>query len=320
MIQIKNKIGTEIKELVVIAFGLLLYALAWDLFLIPHQIAGGGATGISAIVMYATQGLLPASLSNFFESLGMHSLNGGIPVSVTYFVINVVLLIFSVRTLGLKFSLRTIFGVFALTFWLWLPVQDMYLKAFGSKFPVFDPFMSSIIGGIIAGIGLGFSFTNNGSSGGTDIIAKILNKYKPSITLGRALLLTDVIIISSSGFLPTGDITHVVYGLIMMFTLSSTMDMYINGTRQSVQFLIFSKKYVEIADTINNDIHRGVTVLDGEGWYSKQPTKVLTVLARKSESPRIFKIIQNIDPDAFISQSAAIGVYGRGFDPVTRGS
>lgn len=296
-----------------IAIGLLINTLAWNLFLIPHEVAGGGATGIAAIVMYATKGLLPAEVQAFFAMLGMESVGGGIPITVTFFAINAVLLIASVKVLGFQFSIRSIFGVLCLTVWLWIPFRDLYQRFTGEPFPLFEPFMSSILAGLILGIGMGLAFTNNGSSGGTDIIAKIINKYR-TITLGRALLFTDVMIICSSGFLPDAGIDKVVYGLVAMTVTSITLDMYINGIRQSVQFFIFSKKYAEIADTITQNAHRGVTVINGQGWYSKEDVKVITVVARKNESTQIFRLIKEIDPNAFISQSAAIGVYGKGFE------
>ena len=296
-----------------IAIGLLINTLAWNLFLIPHEVAGGGATGIAAIVMYATKGLLPAEVQAFFAMLGMESVGGGIPITVTFFAINAVLLIASVKVLGFQFSIRSIFGVLCLTVWLWIPFRDLYQRFTGEPFPLLEPFMSSILAGLILGIGMGLAFTNNGSSGGTDIIAKIINKYK-TITLGRALLFTDVMIICSSGFLPDAGIDKVVYGLVAMTVTSITLDMYINGIRQSVQFFIFSKKYAEIADTITQNAHRGVTVINGQGWYSKEDVKVITVVARKNESTQIFRLIKEIDPNAFISQSAAIGVYGKGFE------
>jgi uncharacterized membrane-anchored protein YitT (DUF2179 family) len=167
--------------------------------------------------------------------------------------------------------------------------------------------------GLILGIGMGMAFTNNGSSGGTDIIAKIINKYR-TITLGRALLFTDVAIICSSGLLPGAGIDRVIYGLIVLTVTSITLDMYINGVRQSVQFFIFSSKYEEVADTISKKINRGVTVINGQGWYSKKQSKIITVISRQNESTQIFKLIKEIDPDAFISQSAVLGVYGKGFE------
>lgn len=306
-----------IREYIMIAFGLLINTLAWNLFLIPHEVAGGGATGIAAIVMYATKGLLPAEVQAFFSMLGMESVGGGIPITVTFFAINAVLLIASIKALGFQFSIRSIFGVLCLTIWLWIPFRDLYQQFIGEPFPLFDPFMSSIMAGLILGIGMGLAFTNNGSSGGTDIIAKIINKYR-TITLGRALLFTDVLIICSSGLLPDSGIDKVIYGLIAMTITSLTLDMYINGIRQSVQFFIFSPKYTEIADAITQKAHRGVTVLNGQGWYTKENVKIVIVVTRKNESTQIFSIINEIDPNAFISQSAAIGVYGRGFDPISK--
>ena len=302
-----------IREYVMIAIGLLINTLAWNLFLIPHEVAGGGATGIAAIVMYATKGLLPVEVQAFFTMLGMESVGGGIPITVTFFFINAILLIASIKVLGFQFSIRSIFGVLCLTVWLWIPFRDLYQQFTGEPFPLFEPFMSSILAGVILGIGMGLAFTNNGSSGGTDIIAKIINKYR-TITLGRALLFTDVMIICSSGFLPGAGIDRVIYGLITMTITSITLDMYINGIRQSVQFFIFSSKYAEIADAITQKAHRGVTILNGQGWYSKENVKVITVVARRNESTQIFRLIKDIDNNAFISQSAAIGVYGKGFN------
>lgn len=313
----KKSVFKEIKEFITIALALLIYALAWQLFIFPHQFTAGGATGVCTIVMYATQGLLPQGLQDFFASLGMFSLNGGIPVSVSYLAMNAILLVLSIKILGLQFSLRTIYGVIVVTIYLWVPWRDLINNMLGEEFPVFDPFMSCIIAGLMMGLSLGITFCNNGSSGGTDIIAKIINKYR-DITLGRALTFCDVIIICCSGILPNNGIEQIVYGLITMFISFTTVDMYINGVRQSVQFFIFSQKADEIADAIQQKAKRGVTLLDATGWYSKKPMKVVTVLVRKAESHEIFKIINEIDKDAFISQSAAIGVYGSGFDPIKK--
>lgn len=309
----KTNTITVIREYIIIAVGLLINTLAWNLFLFPHEVAGGGATGIAAIVMYATKGLLPDEVQAFFSMLGMESVGGGVPITVTFFAINAVLLIASIKILGFQFSIRSIFGVLCLTIWLWIPFRDLYEQYTGSPFPIFEPFMSSILAGLTLGIGMGMAFTNNGSSGGTDIIAKIINKYR-TVTLGRALLFTDVAIICSSGFLPGAGIDRIIYGLIVLVVTSITLDMYINGVRQSVQFFIFSKRYADIADAITQNAHRGVTIINGQGWYTKEPSKVITVVARRNESTQIFKLIKDIDSDAFISQSSVIGVYGRGFE------
>ena len=307
----------ESKQFIMIALGLFLYGLAWNLFLFPHRVAGGGATGIATIIMYATRGLLDnqPGLQAFFSSIGMESVDGGLPVSFTFFIMNAILCTLSIKILGWKFSIRSIYGVIALTIWLWIPYRDIYQNITGEAFPVFEPFMSAILAGLISGVGMAITFVNNGSSGGTDILAKIINKYR-DITLGRALLLSDFLVICSALFLPDGSLEKVVYGLIVMIVMTSTIDMYINGIRQSVQFFIFSSKSEEIADAISQQAHRGVTLLDGMGWYSKQSVKVVTVLVRKSESTQIFRIVKDIDKNAFISQSAAIGVYGEGFEAI----
>jgi len=279
----------NVKEFIFIAFGLLLYAGAWKGFLLPHQITGGGVTGIGALVFYAT----------------------GLPISVTFFSINAILLLAAIRTLGVKFSLRTIYGVGILTVFFSILPQAPVGTFVGEK----EDFMACVIGGLLSGVGIGLVFLNNGSSGGTDIIAKVVNKYR-NITLGRILLYCDVLIISSSYFLEIGSIERIVYGLTALTVTTLTVDMVINGVRQSVQFFIFSKNYEEIASRINAEVHRGVTILDGIGWYSKESVKVITVIARKNESIQIFRIVKECDPNAFISQSSAIGVYGEGFDVI----
>ena len=277
----------NIREYIFIAFGLLMYSAAWKGFLLPHQITGGGVTGIGAITYYAT----------------------GIPISVTFFAINLVLLVIAVRTVGLAFSLRTIYGVAVLTIFFAILPQAVPGTFVGAN----DNFMACVIGGLLAGGGIGIVFLSNGSSGGTDIIAKVVNKYR-NITLGRVLLYCDVLIICSTYFFDFGSIEKIVYGLTTMAITTIAVDMVINGVRQSVQFFIFSKEYEKIATKINEDVHRGVTILDGMGWYSKEPVKVVTVVARKNESIKIFRIVKDIDPNAFISQSSVIGVYGEGFD------
>ncbi len=284
---ITKKNWITIREYVLITFGLLMYAFAWKGFLLPHQITGGGVTGIGAIVYYAT----------------------GIPIFLTYFSINLILLIAALKIIGFKFSVRTIYGVIAITLFFAVIPQAKT----GTFVAPNDNFMACVLGGLISGTGLGIVFLNNGSSGGTDIIAKIVNKYR-NITLGRVLLYCDVLIICSSYFFSFGSLEKVVYGLTNMAIANLSIDMVINGVRQSVQFFIFSKEYDKIATRINEEIHRGATILEGTGWYSKQPVKVVTVIARKNESQRIFRIVKEVDPDAFVSQSSVIAVYGKGFD------
>lgn len=275
----------SVKEYVTIIIGLALYALAWTGFLLPHEITTGGVTGIGALLYYAK----------------------GIPVAATYLAINGVLLIISIQQLGLKFCLRTMFGVAMLT--IFLSVSQSLIK---KPLLIEEPFMACVVGGVLAGMGIGIVFTANGSTGGTDIIAMIINKYR-NITIGRAMMYCDIIIISSSWFL-FHSFDKIVFGLVTLVVMTYFIDFIVNGVRQSVQFMIFSPKYEEIASRINKEVYRGVTVLDGMGWYSKEPVKVLVVMARKNESVKIFRIVKQIDSNAFVSQSSVIGVYGQGFD------
>ncbi len=279
----------EIKDYLFITFGLASYALGWSAFLLPYQITQGGTTGIGAIVFYAT----------------------GIPMEVTYLGINAVLMLVALRFLGPKFCIKTGYGIFMLTFLLWWS-QDLIgtVLLLGEG----QDFMASILGAVLCGIGLGIVFSNNGSMGGTDIIAAAVNKYR-NITLGRMMLFCDIVIISSCYFV-FHDWRRVLFGYVVMIISSFVLDYVVNREQQSVQFLIFSSKYDVIADHITKDLKRGVTVLDGQGWYSKKPVKVLCILAKRRESVGILRTIKNLDEDALISQSNVHGVFGKGFKTI----
>jgi uncharacterized membrane-anchored protein YitT (DUF2179 family) len=275
----------SVKEYITIVFGLAIYALAWTGFLLPHKITTGGVTGIGALLYFAK----------------------GIPVAATYLVINCFLLAISIKIIGFKFCVRTIFGVAVLT--VFLSVSQTLIKR---PLLVSEPFMACVVGGVLAGLGGGIVFSANGSTGGTDIIAMVVNKYR-NITIGRVMMYCDLIIISSSWFI-FHSFDKIVFGLVTLVIMTYFVDFVVNGVRQSVQFLIISHEYEEIAKRINSEAGRGVTVLDGMGWYSKESSKVLMVMARKNESVKIFRIVKQVDPNAFVSQSSVIGVYGKGFD------
>ena len=178
-----------------------------------------------------------------------------------------------------------------------------------------EPFMAVIVGAALCGMGLGIAFTHNGSTGGTDIIAAIVNKYR-DITFGRMTMLCDLCIISSSSFIPGYTIEKVIFGYSTLIVIGLCIDYVVNNARQSVQFLIFSKEYEKISDAVTHQLHRGVTLLNGVGWYSKRDVKVIVILAKKRESTNIFRLVKAIDPNAFVSQSAVIGVFGEGFDKI----
>jgi uncharacterized membrane-anchored protein YitT (DUF2179 family) len=278
----------SVQDYIIICIGTLLYGFGFNGFILSNGIVTGGLSGISALIFFGTS----------------------IPVSVSYFLINLVLLAFAFKALGYKFILKTIFGVVSLS--LSLSLFEWLLE--GVPIIRGEPFMCILIGGGICGTGLGLIFSANGSTGGTDIVAAIINKHK-NISMGMGLMLFDVIIISSS-YLLFHDVEKIVFGFVEMGVNSFVLDRVINANRQSVQFLIFSQKYDEITERIIKDLGRGCTLLNGVGGYSQKPTKVVVLLARKSESVIIFRLIKEIDSQAFISQSIVRGVYGEGFDPI----
>lgn len=302
----RTTVGQDIRDYIVITIGLLMYAIGFTCFQLPYEITTGGLAGAGAVIFYAT----------------------GFPVQYTFFSVNILLLVVAVKVLGWRFCLKTIYAVFMLTFMLGLVQEVMIYWAHVSPhmFPDINPhsglpqvvqnnaFMSCILGAAIEGVGIGFVFLHNGSTGGTDIIASIINKYR-DVTLGQMMMLCDIVIITTAFFLPDGDVDKLLYGYCTLIIVNLMLDYVVDRGRQSVQFLIFSRQYDAIAAAISAT-HRGVTVLDGQGWYTKEERKVLVVLAKKRESTNIFRIIQSIDPNAFVSQSKVIGVFGEGFDRI----
>jgi uncharacterized membrane-anchored protein YitT (DUF2179 family) len=281
-----KKIFSFIKMYTVIVIGLSLYAFGVTAFLIPVKITAGGVTGISMLIFYAT----------------------GIPAGYPYFVINSFLIVLAIRILGTSFGLKTLFSMVVIS--ILLNVLPMFIKEALIK----DLFLSSVLGGILGGVGLGITFNQGGSTGGTDIIAMIINKYR-NISPGRIIMYCDVIIITSSYFV-LSSVELLVYGYVTMWIVAYSIDAFLTGAQQSVQLFIFSEKYEQIADYINMESRRGLTIIEGTGWYTKKPVKIIMTVVKKRESPLIFQKIKEIDPEAFISQGSVMGVYGKGFDEI----
>lgn len=227
-------------------------------------------------------------------------------MGLTYFAINVVLISIALKILGPNFGVKTVFNMVALTLLFAIP-QEYFPGAL-----IEDNFLSAVLGGMMGGVGIGLVFSRGGSTGGTDIIAMIINKYR-NISPGRIILYCDVIIISSSYFL-VHSVEKMVYGFVTMAVVSYTLDAFLSGSNASAQIFIFSPKYDEIADFINTESVRGVTVLEGTGWYTQQDVKILMTIVRKKEASIIFRKVKEIDPEAFISMASVMGVYGKGFD------
>ena len=295
----KANLFTSLKDYTFIILGLLLYGIGFTAFILPHEIVIGGLSGVGTLVYFGTKGV--------------------IPVAVTQYVCNLILLAIAYRLVGKTFVLRTIFGATVLS--LSIGVFEGFFMGLGHPL-IEDISMSVILGAILCGVGIGLVFVHNGSSGGTDIVAAMVSKVS-NVSIGRTMIFTDMIIVVCSIFLPfDGDVHQriearvpvIVYGWVVTFIIAYMCDMIINTNRQATQFIIFSSRWREIADMINQEAHRGVTVLDAEGWYTKQPIKVLMVWCRKIESVTIFRIVKSIDENAFITKSNANGVYGKGFD------
>ena len=321
----KNSAFRSVKEWLLVTLGILIYVTGWSLFLIPNNLIGGGVSGISSMIQYAT--------------------GGAIQMGYSYFTINAVLITLAVFVIGMGFGSKTFYAIILAAVSLrfmpgLIPPEIVNTLAIQN-----GKLMSVLMGGIVSGIGIGMSISNGGSTGGTDIIALIYTRYH-NVSPGQVILFLDFIVITSSLLIPsyvteidpvTGvallgadgkplmhlmpfaeKVTTVVYGLILVTVNSYVLDMYISGSQQSVQLFILSKEYEKIADAITHDLRRGVTVLDGKGWYTKQDTKVLMVLTRKTDLNLLLRTIKQIDSCAFLSVSSVNGVYGKGFDSIKK--
>ncbi len=282
-----------LREYLVITLGLLTYTMGWTCFLIPMKITGGGASGIGSLIYYLT----------------------GFPVGYSFLIFNVLLIGIAMKVVGANFGVKTIYAVIVAS--ALLAVEQLLITQ-----PVLpnDRLLSSIIGGLMSGVGIGIAFSQGGSTGGTDIVAMLWCKYH-NVSPGRVILATDAIIISSAFFVLadlsfTQRVENIVYGYLVMAVNSYAIDTYLNGIKQSLQVFIFSKDYEKVADRITADLHRGVTVVDGTGWYTKENTKVIITMLRKHEVNDLYKLVKQVDPKAFLSVASVMGVYGQGFENI----
>ncbi len=278
--------GKTIRDYIVITVAMLLGTVGWELFLLPNQITMGGITGIASIVYWGT----------------------GIPAQNVYFALNAVLLIVALRLLGWHFCVKTIYAVLVFT----VAASVMTQLTHGQGMLADQKFMATIVGGVFMGTSVGLGLSAGGSTGGSDVIAAMVHKYR-DVSLGHVILFCDMAIITSS-IIVLHDWEKVLYGYVLLFVVSFCVDNVVGTLRQSVQFFIVSDKYEELGRAINEIANRGCSTLNGNGFYSGKDIRVLFVIAKKSESSLIFDLIDEIDPNAFVAQSAVIGVYGQGFD------
>lgn len=279
---------SEILDYSIITLGGIFYALAVSFFLLPYKLTTGGVSGIGALIYYST----------------------GFEVQNSYLIINALLLVLAVKELGWKFCIKTIFAVLLFTFTLWLG-QRVY-EMCGKPLLVGEELsMACLIGAILEGAAIGMCFMVGGSTGGTDIIAAIVNKYR-NMSLGTVMLLLDVIIISSCYFV-FYDIQRVIFGFVLLIISSVTVDYIVSRDRQAVEFKIYSRNPYAIADAIIKTGH-GVTIMDGQGYYTKSERKVIVSVVRKREQVIWLRMIKAIDPFAFVTMGKVSGVWGEGFD------
>lgn len=295
----KNKTVNVILDYFAMTVGVVLYTLAWGCFVVPNGMSSGGVTGLCTILQMLT--------------------NGRITVGVSYAVINVFLLLGGFAILGKGFGLKTIFCIAVssvlLEFWSYFPALQ---AVEGNFLYVPEKFMVPVIAGLIEAVGVQLIFSRGGSTGGTDIVALVVNKFWP-MTPGKLYMMTDVFIIACILFVPGKTFSDMIYGYIMMFTFSMTLDLIMMGRQSSVKLLVFSDKYEEIADFINRNMKRGVTVLRAEGWYTKADKNVLLVVLAKRQLRAVEKAVKRIDPKAFMTVSKTAAVYGEGFEQIKTG-
>lgn len=275
-----------------ITVGSVIFCLAWTSFLIPNGLASGGLTGLCTILQYGT----------------------GIPVGWTYPVLNVLLLILAFLSLGKAFGFKTIY-VILLTSVLF-EVLPRFPMLQVTNIP--DKLMVALVGAFMESVGIGLVLLRGGSTGGTDIVAMIINKYWP-LSPGKVYLYSDIFIIASLLFIPGKGVVDMIYAYVVMLGFSFGVDYVLLGNKSSVQILVFSPRYKDIADHIINDVHRGVTALQSVGWYSQKESKVLLIVARKQQMHEIIEEVKRIDKNAFISISTANSVYGEGFEELKTG-
>ena len=298
------------------ALGMFLYSFGWICCILPANAAGGGATGLS-LILY-------------------HIAGGAISIGTMVLIINAILLIIAGFVVGWNFGIKTIYCVVVMSIimhflqvWFTTPdgwvaqiitVRDALTVPNGTIVDLFNlknRLLSAILGGICSGIGVAMCFQQGGSTGGSDIVVMIVNKFY-TISYGKFIRLTDGVIISSALFLPDVGIDGVIYGFVMVAVFSYTVDMILSGNQQSSQIFIVSKDYKAMADAINQEAKRGATVIDAMGWYSKENSKIVMCVCRKRDLAMVLKVVRNVDPEAFITIGSVMGVYGKGFEALNK--
>ena len=288
-----------VNDFIILTVACFIFAIAWEAFMIPNGMSAGGMMGLCTVVQYATGGLIPAQYS--------------------YFVVNALLIIIAVMAMGIGFGFKTIYCIVvsSLAMEIVASIPEIHSVA-GQFFYVKETLLIPVIAGLLEAIGLGLVLRYGASTGGTDIIAVMINKYWP-VSLSKVFLISDIIIVSALLFLPDKSFTDMVYGLVEIITFSALIDYVVGGNKSSYQLLVFSDHYADIADHISTNMNRGVTVLSAQGWYTKKEKNVLLILLNRKQLPDLTRVIKEVDPRAFMSVSSTNNVYGEGFDEIKTG-
>lgn len=295
----KQKFFTLLRDYTMLTIACFIFALAWEAFMIPNGMSAGGMMGISTVLQYATGGAIPAQYS--------------------YMVINGLLIVLAMFVMGIGFGFKTIYCIIVSSLMMGLVSNLEVLHCVpGSFFYVRETLLIPLIAGALEALGIGLIIRNGGSSGGTDIIALIINKFWP-VSLGTAFVIMDMIVIAMILFLPEKTFADMIYGVVEIVTFSVLLDVVVGGQKGSFQLLVFSEKYQEIADHITVKMGRGATVLKALGWYTKQDKNVLLILISRQELPSLMKQIKDLDPRAFMSVIPTNSVYGEGFEEMKTG-
>jgi uncharacterized membrane-anchored protein YitT (DUF2179 family) len=288
-----------VNDFIILTVACFIFAFAWEGFMIPNGMSAGGMMGLCTVVQYATGGLIPAQYS--------------------YFAINALLIIIAVIAMGIGFGFKTIYCIVmsSLAMERVASIPAIHSVA-GEFFFVKETLLIPIIAGLLEALGLGLVLRYGASTGGTDIIALMINKYWP-VSLSKVFLISDLFIVAALLFLPDKSFTDMVYGLVEIITFSAIIDYVVGGDKSSYQLLVFSDRYADIADHIITNMNRGVTVLSAQGWYTKKDKNVLLILISRKQLPNLTKVIKEVDPKAFMSVSSTNNVYGEGFDEIKTG-
>lgn len=293
-----SKLRSDARDYLIIILGIALYAIGFSAFILPHDIVIGGMAGFSTLVYYASAKT--------------------IPVAVTMYAVNCLLLVMGLRTLGRTFLVRTIFGMTLLS--LMIGAIEGY---FTSHPPlVSSELMSVAVGAVLCGFGIGLYYSHGGTCGGTDIVAAIFS-HKTDVSMGRVMMVVDVTIVALSFFLPfDGDMEMrvqsrtqtILLGWLAIGLYSVIADRYVGLESRTVQFIILSDQWERICYRITHETGRGVTCWDGTGYWTGQSHKMMIVWCRQRDTYMIYRIAYECDPHAYVTNSYVESVYGNGFD------